>query len=55
MAIIIKEIRVNTVVEKRVVQDCHISEDVYKRIKSEVLARLSKPHKTEVVERKNER
>lgn len=55
MAIIIKEIRVNTIVEKRVIQDYEISEDVYKRIKSEVLARLSKPQKTGVIERKNER
>ncbi len=55
MAIIIKEIRVNTVVEKRVVQEYHISEDVYKRIKTEVLARLTKPQKIDICKRKNER
>ena len=40
MPIVIKEIRVSTVVEKRIVREHEISEDVYKRIKEDVLEEL---------------
>lgn len=41
MAIIIKEIHVDTIVEKKVVQATEIDEQVYRRIKEEVLRDLS--------------
>ena len=40
MPIVIKEIRVSTVVEKRIVREHEISEDIYKRIKEDVLEEL---------------
>lgn len=42
MAIIIKEIRVNTVIEKKVVQSTDISDGVYNKIKEEVIRELSR-------------
>lgn len=41
MPIAIKEIRVNTVIEKKVVQVTEISDDAYKKIKEEIVRELS--------------
>lgn len=41
MAIIIKEIHVNTLVEKKVVRTTDIDEEVFRKIKEELLRELS--------------
>ena len=41
MTVIIKEIRVNTVIEKKVVQATEVSDDVYKKMKEEIIRELS--------------
>ena len=40
MPIVIKEIRVNTVVEKKVITHQEISEEIYHKIKNEILEEL---------------
>jgi len=44
MPIVIKEIHVNTVVEKRVVMPEAVSPEIYRRLKEELLAELSASH-----------
>lgn len=44
MPIVIKEIHVNTVVEKKIVGKTEISEQVYRRIKEEIMRELSLNH-----------
>lgn len=41
MTVTIKEIRVNTVIEKKVVQATEVSDDVYKKMKEEIISELS--------------
>ena len=41
MPIAIKEIKVNTVIEKKVVQVTDISDDVYLKMKAEIIRELS--------------
>lgn len=41
MPITIKEIKVNTVIEKKVVQVTDISEDVYLKMKTDIIRELS--------------
>ncbi|SEH86388.1 Hypothetical protein PYTT_1293 [Akkermansia glycaniphila] len=41
MAIVIKEIRVNTVVEKKIVGKTEISDQLYRRLKEDVIRELS--------------
>lgn len=41
MALIIKEIQINTVIEKKVIQDTEISESVYRRIEENVIRKVS--------------
>lgn len=56
MPIVIKEIRVNTVVEKRIVREQEISEDIYKRIKEDVLEELEEQRESnQQKKRRNER
>lgn len=55
MTIVIKEIRVNTVVEKKVVQSYDIPEYVYEQIKEKVVMELSGQIKTASVSKKKER
>ena len=55
MAIVIKEIRVNTVVEKKVVETSDLFEHLYRRIKEEIVRELSLSSQTIVEKRKNER
>lgn len=56
MAIIIKEIHVSTVVEKKVVQTTDIPERVYQEIKEKIIRCLSQQQQTPAPERKkNER
>lgn len=59
MAVTIKEIQVNTVIEKKVVQTTDISDCVYKKIKEEVIRNLSihvnVPAQTKTEIKKNER
>lgn len=40
MPIVIKEIRVNTVVEKKIITHQEISEEIYHKIKNEILEEL---------------
>ena len=49
MAIVIKEIRVNTVVEKKVVETSDIFEHLYRRIKEEIVRELSLSSQTIVL------
>lgn len=46
MSIVIKEIQINTVIEKKVVQTTDISDCVYKKIKEEVVRYLSEQGQT---------
>lgn len=56
MAIIIKEIHVDTVVEKKMVQATDIDEQVYRKMKEEILRELSgRQQKTVAETKKKER
>lgn len=41
MALTIKEIQINTVIEKKVIQDTEISEAIYRRIENNVIRKIS--------------
>lgn len=41
MALIIKEIQVNTVIEKKVIRETEISEAVYRKIEENVIRKVS--------------
>lgn len=43
MAIVIKEIRVQTVVEKKVITEADLSEDMCRKIRKQILEELSVP------------
>lgn len=61
MAIIIKEMRILTVVEKRIVRETDVSDEMLRKIESRVLDRLSEENKSgqpsgrRQTKRKNER
>lgn len=59
MTLIIKEIRVNTVIEKKVVQATEVSDEVYKKMKEDIIRELSVQstvsRETNANVRKNER
>lgn len=55
MAIVIKEIEVRTIVEKRIVQDVEISNKVYTKIINQVILKLRTNHPKEQTIRKRER
>lgn len=46
MPIVIKEMRIRTVVEKRIVTETEVSDEIIRKIKSRVLDRLSEENLT---------
>lgn len=52
MPIIIKEIHVNTVVEKRVILPADISESLYQKLKNEIVQELTEQQTQQTTERK---
>lgn len=55
MAVIIKEMRVNTTVEKKTVPQDGISEQAYRRLREEVVRELSRRREPFPAKRKRER
>ncbi|MDU1891989.1 MAG: hypothetical protein E6767_14980 [Dysgonomonas sp.] len=55
MPIVIKEIHINTTVEKKVIQKTEIPEHVYQEIKEEIIRELSKKTGIIAAMKKNER
>lgn len=61
MPIVIKEIRIRTVVEKRIITETEVSDEIVRKIESRVLDRLSEENLTgqpagrRQTKRKNER
>lgn len=46
MAIIIKEMRIRTVVEKRIITETEVSDEIIRKIESRVLDRLSEENRS---------
>lgn len=55
MAIIIKEIEVKTIVEKKIIQDIEIPKSVYTKITNAVISKLNKSQPKPANEKKRER
>ncbi len=46
MAVIIKEMRIRTVVEKRIVTEAELPEEILRKVEDRILDRMSKEEKT---------
>lgn len=56
MPIVIKEVRVRTVVERRILTETEVSEEVIRKIESRVMERLSvQDNRQPITERQNRR